>query len=50
MKHLKDYQLLIGLLFIAIAILISGLIISGKLDEGFEAIHSAIVYAGNVIG
>ena len=49
MKHLKEYQLLIGLLFIAIAILISGSMISRELDDGCKNIHGAIVSVGNAI-
>lgn len=50
MKHLKEYQLLIGLLFIAIAILISGSMISREIDDGCKNINGGIAYAGNVIG
>ena len=50
MKHLKDYQLLIGLSFIAIAILVSGLVISHKLDEGCTGIYCAIASLGSIIG
>lgn len=46
---MKDYQDLIGKIIIAIAIIISGFLISNALNAGFSNIHSALVNMGDLI-
>lgn len=46
---MKDYQDLIGKVVIAIAIIISGVLIANALSTGFGSIHSALVNMGNLI-
>lgn len=46
---MKDYQDLTGKIIIAIAIIISGLLISNALNSGASNIHSGISYIGELI-
>lgn len=46
---MKDYQDLIGKVVIAIAIIISGVLIANALSIGFSSIHSALVGMGELI-
>lgn len=46
---MKDYQDLIGKVIIAIAIIISAVLISKALSTGFSSIHSALVGMGELI-
>lgn len=46
---MKDYQDLIGRIIIAIAIIISGVLISNALSAGFGNIHSGLAYMGELI-
>lgn len=46
---MKDYQDLIGKIIIAIAIIISGIMISNALNSGFSNIHSGLAYIGELI-
>ena len=48
-KQMKDYQDLIGKVVIAIAIIISGVLIANALSTGFSNIHSALVNMGGLI-
>ena len=46
---MKDYQDLIGKVIIAVAIIISGVIISNALNSGFSNIHSGLGNVGELI-
>ena len=46
---LKEYQDLIGKIIIALAIIISGILIANALKLGFSSIHSALVGMGELI-
>lgn len=46
---MKDYQDLIGKIIIAIAIIISGILISNALSAGFSNIHSGVTHMGELI-
>lgn len=46
---MKDYQDLIGKVVIAIAIIISGVLIANAFKLGFSSIHSALVGTGELI-
>ncbi len=43
---MKDYQDLIWKIIIAIAIIISGILISNALSAGFSNIHTGLAYMG----
>lgn len=49
MNVMKNYQTLIGLVIIAIAVLISGICISSAIESGFSSIHSVLGYMGTLI-
>ncbi len=44
--EVKDYQDLIWKIIIAIAIIISGILISNALSAGFSNIHTGLAYMG----
>lgn len=46
---MKDYQDLIGKIIIAIAIIISGFLISNALNSSVSNIHSGIIHMGEFI-
>lgn len=46
---MKEYQDLIGKIIIALAIIISGILIANALKLGFSSIHSALVGMGELI-
>lgn len=49
MNVMKNYQTLIGLVIIAIAVLIAGIYISSAIESGFSSVHSALGYMGTLI-
>jgi hypothetical protein len=46
---MKDYQDLIGKIIIAIAIIVSGVLVANALNSGFSNIHSALINMGDLI-